>query len=274
MLRCASSFRASSTRLALKRGVATDADGVPVMGAAEGFVEIASDFTMALKTKGYYRRTQFLGASRCAAMREDAERLYGLNRFAASLSVDEEGKQFAKPGVFSTELDASDFDYAPHCLAYTRDVVTTLPGILSEALDGKVSSGLYGTKLAVALPGASYPKHVDNACSRDASGAPADKRWITCIYYLNPNWDHKWGGHLRLYTDEGPLDIAPDGDSLVVFFADRVVHEVLPTTKDDHHQRFALTIWLCADEASSDLCAHDRPGSALREAHFPSSTIT
>ena len=58
------------------------------------------------------------------------------------------------------------------------------------------------------------------------------------------------------------VDVAPTGDRLVCFFADRVVHEVLPANAD----RWALTLWFVGNDAE---CAADRAGAGLRAAHFP-----
>ena len=82
----------------------------------------------------------------------------------------------------------------------------------------------------------------------------------------------KDGGALRIYVDgdrgegvddrgEG-VDVSPIGDRLVCFFADRVVHEVLPAVAD----RWALTLWFVGQDAE---CAADRAGAGLRAAHFP-----
>ncbi|KAJ1445290.1 2OG-Fe(II) oxygenase superfamily-domain-containing protein [Pelagophyceae sp. CCMP2097] len=184
-------------------------------------------------------------------MRRDAARLYAAGRYGASMSVDERGLEFAKDGVFSCELDAADYDDAPHLVAYTREVMLTAPGIITG-----VSRVAYGTKLAVALRGAAYPKHVDNACEVGANGAPADRRWITLIYYLNPEWKPGDGGELRLWRADGTtLDVEPRGNTLVAFKSDVLLHAVLPSRSDE---RYALTIWLVNDgEAASHaaLCA-------------------
>mmetsp|Transcript_18552 Transcript_18552/g.74067 ORF Transcript_18552/g.74067 Transcript_18552/m.74067 type:complete len:147 (+) Transcript_18552:608-1048(+) len=141
---------------------------------------------------------------------------------------------------------------------------------------------------------------------------------------MNPGWRRDDGGALRAWLarcgderdawtpdetsgaepdDDAALgravDVAPLADRLVVFFADRLVHEVLPVTRktigggrddddDDLTHRYALTLWLCADEdapmmspAASEaaaaaaalgpygLCGDGRPGAETRRAHFP-----
>ncbi|XP_072314227.1 prolyl hydroxylase EGLN3 [Eucyclogobius newberryi] len=83
--------------------------------------------------------------------------------------------------------------------------------------------------------GAGYVKHVDNPSN--------DGRCITCIYYLNQNWnsaDH--GGVLRIFPEGKPyeVDIEPLFDRLVLFWSDRRnPHEVLPS----HATRYAVTVW-------------------------------
>ena len=162
-------------------------------------------------------------------------------------------------------------DDAPHVLVYTRDMLLTLPEQLNGFLEAagaaqRVSTSAYGTKLAVTLPSGAYPRHVDNACA-DGSG-PADKRWLTVIFYLQ---DDRWrgGGALRLWVPDGdgpgePVDVEPVGDRLVCFFSDRIVHEVLPT-EDPDALRYAHTLWLVND----GVCDASRPGQATVAAHFP-----
>ncbi|KAJ8613785.1 hypothetical protein CTAYLR_008848 [Chrysophaeum taylorii] len=226
---------------------------------------IGPELRHGLERQGYFVREGLLRDSTWREMRAEAMRLHGL--------------AFEKPGVESCELEAGDFHAAPSLLAYTVDLLATLPAQLDD-----VSTNVYGTKLAVTMPGAAYPKHVDNACTCDATGLPHDLRWITCIYYLN---ESPKGGDLRLWLDDPttsprgrPLDVAPAADTFVAFYADRLVHEVLPTAADDDH-RFALTLWLVSDfragystHSSTRLCATDRPGARTRRAHFAATTTT
>ena len=145
------------------------------------------------------------------------------------------------------------WDDAPHLLAYTRELMTTLPALFNEAFEDaddvvRLSAAAYGSKLAVALGGgSSYPKHVDNACT--LSGGPpttaaereaVDARQLTVIYYLNPSHQPGDGGQLRLWAagppdchDGSPADaggvetmIEPVADTLVAFWSDCTVHDV------------------------------------------------
>lgn len=83
--------------------------------------------------------------------------------------------------------------------------------------------------------GTGYVRHVDNP--------NGDGRCVTCIYYLNKDWDAKeHGGLLRIFP-EGTAqfaDIEPKFDRLLLFWSDRRnPHEVQPA----YATRYAITVW-------------------------------
>ncbi|XP_055992940.1 prolyl hydroxylase EGLN2 [Sorex fumeus] len=83
--------------------------------------------------------------------------------------------------------------------------------------------------------GLGYVRHVDNP--------HGDGRCITCIYYLNQNWDVKvHGGLLQIFPEGRPVvaNIEPLFDRLLVFWSDRRnPHEVKPA----YATRYAITVW-------------------------------
>lgn len=83
--------------------------------------------------------------------------------------------------------------------------------------------------------GAGYVRHVDNP--------NGDGRCITCIYYLNKNWDvKKQGGLLQIYPEGKNVvaNIEPMFDRLLIFWSDRRnPHEVKPA----YATRYAITVW-------------------------------
>lgn len=83
--------------------------------------------------------------------------------------------------------------------------------------------------------GAGYVRHVDNP--------NGDGRCITCIYYLNKNWDVKRkGGLLQIYPEGKNVvaNIEPLFDRLLIFWSDRRnPHEVKPA----YATRYAITVW-------------------------------
>lgn len=89
---------------------------------------------------------------------------------------------------------------------------------------------------AVYPPGAAYRRHLDQFQSDN-------KRQVSCVLYLNNDWQPEDGGQLRLYLDESSepqhVDIQPEGGKLVAFLSSRFWHEVLPATRE----RVSLTGW-------------------------------
>jgi SM-20-related protein len=113
---------------------------------------------------------------------------------------------------------------------------------LRAALNREAYLGLDRMEVQVARypgGGAAYDRH------RDAFPAPPGgrpNRRITAIYYANPAWHPEEGGALRLHGDDGPIDVAPLLDRLLVFLSERVEHEVLPARVP----RRAVTAWFRA----------------------------
>ncbi|KAG7327782.1 hypothetical protein KOW79_009388 [Hemibagrus wyckioides] len=83
--------------------------------------------------------------------------------------------------------------------------------------------------------GTGYVRHVDNP--------NGDGRCVTCIYYLNKDWNAKeHGGILRIFPDGKAqfADIEPLFDRLLFFWSDRRnPHEVQPA----YATRYAITVW-------------------------------
>ncbi|XP_062863211.1 egl nine homolog 3 isoform X2 [Trichomycterus rosablanca] len=92
--------------------------------------------------------------------------------------------------------------------------------------------------------GAGYVKHVDNP--------NADGRCVTCIYYLNKNWNAKeHGGILRIFPEGKSYvaDIEPLFDRLLLFWSDRRnPHEVQPSFAT----RYAVTVWYFDSEERAE----------------------
>ncbi|XP_031583405.2 egl nine homolog 3 isoform X1 [Oreochromis aureus] len=92
--------------------------------------------------------------------------------------------------------------------------------------------------------GAGYVKHVDNP--------NCDGRCITCIYYLNKNWNAKeHGGILRIFPEGKSYvaDIKPLFDRLLFFWSDRRnPHEVQPS----YTTRYAITVWYFDSEERAE----------------------
>lgn len=79
-----------------------------------------------------------------------------------------------------------------------------------------------------------YKRHSDQK-SKD------NKRFFSCVYYLNPDWKTDDGGQLVAYTpsDQELFRLNPTGGTLVVFRSD-IEHEVLPARKP----RWSIAGWM------------------------------
>lgn len=130
---------------------------------------------------------------------------------------------------------------------------------LRHAINGELFLGLfdYEAFFAVYPPGRFYKKHLDRfrgntnrfaqdvaAQSNTAAGEialPGGQRTVTCVLYLNDDWQASDGGALRLYLDAagaGPwIDVLPCAGTLAVFITEGRWHEVLPANRE----RMSLT---------------------------------
>jgi hypothetical protein len=88
-------------------------------------------------------------------------------------------------------------------------------------------------------------------------------RQLTCLFYLNKDWEPEDGGQLRVFTPTGAFiegggnlfnfwgcngyDIEPLFGRLVIFRSEIVEHAVLPC----HRERMALTLWITGSGPSS-----------------------
>lgn len=109
---------------------------------------------------------------------------------------------------------------------------------LRVAINQQTFMGLFEWEghLALYHRGAFYKRHVDVFRTNQ-------ERKVTFIYYLNPDWVEGDGGELRVYANEQSVDeyfdVQPRGGTLVLFFSERVPHEVLESRAD----RATLTGW-------------------------------
>lgn len=81
--------------------------------------------------------------------------------------------------------------------------------------------------------GAFYKRHLDQFRGDD-------HRKLSVICYLNNGWTIHDGGQLRMFLDDGPLEVLPTAGRLVCFRSDQIEHEVLPAARE----RLSLTGWI------------------------------
>ena len=112
---------------------------------------------------------------------------------------------------------------------------------LREELNRLCFLGLVRTECHAASygDGAFYRAHLDTFVGRPS-------RFISFVYFLNPDWNPDDGGCLRIHGED-PEDIAPILDRMVLFRSRDVLHEVLPV----HRDRYTLTGWMSVRESRS-----------------------
>lgn len=227
--------------------------------AAPGIIE-------GLKTQGYAIVDNFLQLpSLRRSLRAEAEGYYetGAMELGTSTRFDPitQGMiTYNKHNVFSMQLMGGDSYYqGPRLHEYTVAMTKALVPLLAAAFpEANLSPSLVSNKLAVCIgDGSAYDKHYDN------SGLD-DTRKVTVLYYMN-EWREELGGCFRIYQHADTLDVAPQGDRVLVFWSDRLVHSVQPSFaprgREDH--RYALTLWLTSKHPS-DITRDD----AEVERHF------
>jgi hypoxia-inducible factor (prolyl hydroxylase) len=101
--------------------------------------------------------------------------------------------------------------------------------------------------------GARFARHIDNTAT--------DGRHLTVLCYLNPTWDYPAnGGALRIFPADGvspPVDVAPMGGRVAMFYSHLVPHEVLAC----HAPRHAVTVWYYdAHEHAEAMASAKMPG--------------
>lgn len=218
---------------------------------------------LSLEKNGYWTNysnasnVDILPMSVIQKLRQQSIRLRDQGRFEQSWSErTENGKtiKFDKEGVFACEPDGADYESAPDMLLYMSTLISALPPLLNQVYPSEsnlpldLSNQAFNAKLAVTSPGGStYPLHIDNTLG--VSNSPNDDtRKLTCILYLNPEYQERDGGELRLLLlDHQCLDLTPRGGRMVVFWSDEIPHEVLPCKPDStssDFDRYALTIWI------------------------------
>lgn len=252
---------------------------------------IAPQIASSLESRGFWTNgdsedeTLLLEAEEIRAMRDQSISLRSDGRFEQSWSekIDNQGTRtrFDKEGVFACEPDGQDYYAAPDILLYMSTIISTLPPLLNEHINADdnnenatplmLSNLAFNAKLAVTSPGGStYPLHVDN--SLGVTGSPQDdSRKLTCIVYLNPDYEPGDGGELRLLLlDKECLDLTPHGGRMVIFWSDEIPHEVLackPDSNDERYDRYALTIWLPSNDPRN-IQAQDSKFESLRVGAF------
>ncbi|KAL4237791.1 Egl nine 1 [Mactra antiquata] len=176
----------------------------------------------------------FLGDSKGTDILDEVSDLYDQGALSSGELVNTASPKGAVRGDIITWIEGKEVG--------CTNIAFLISSIDAIMLHCQKSLGHYRIKgrskaMVAAYPGSStgFLRHVDNP-----SG---DGRCVTCIYYLNKNWNSKTDGGLLRIFPEGTNRVAnvePKFDRLLFFWSDRRnPHEVLPACKT----RFAVTVW-------------------------------
>mmetsp|Transcript_91625 Transcript_91625/g.147919 ORF Transcript_91625/g.147919 Transcript_91625/m.147919 type:complete len:296 (+) Transcript_91625:381-1268(+) len=232
---------------------------------------VGAEALAALNSQGYYIKDDFLGQEACEFMRAEAEAFYTAGALKSGKSTrwntkKEEVETYEKKNVLTMQIQGgSSYAKSPRLVEYVVEITKGVSQAINTASTGPMLLTSHQTnKLAVCLgDGSEYTKHYDNA-------GGTDRRKLTVLYYMNPNWAVDQGGMFRAFADsdspECYVDIEPVADRILFFWSDVLVHGVGPSFAESTDQhRYALTVWLVAAEG-----VEIQKDEAAEVAHFAS----
>ena len=218
----------------------------------DGWFTLTDDHASRLSREGYVVVDDALSEERTRALRSEIEGLRAGGLMKPNMVQFKTSRgpiQFTKPSIFEADLhDRTVGSSAPAFASLLDEGAVGMVRALNGALADKLKLGEGRSDRTVKLQcnegsGACFPLHFDNP------GRP-NKRHITALFYLNPDWSPGDGGELQLvpFLRPGVVDVPPRGGRLVLFFSDRILHRTLPAWK----QRFCFTVWLDGHGVNED----------------------
>jgi len=175
----------------------------------------------------------WLGESLLSALRKEALSLHAARAFAPAGI--RRGAAFAVDAlVRSDEVCWLDPGNLTAIQSELSDRLELLRGVLNRTF----FLGLHDfeSHLAIYEEGQHYDRHRDRF-------SDVDRRCVSFVLYLNPNWLSGDGGEVRIYegehSDAIQTEVVPSWGKLLLFMSADTWHEVMPT----HTQRLSLTGW-------------------------------
>ncbi|XP_023141388.1 prolyl hydroxylase EGLN2 [Amphiprion ocellaris] len=210
----------------------------PQAGSGWSAEHIAQQFIVpCMKYYGICVKDNFLGPQLGDRVLEEVEVLNRSGKFRG-------GQLVSQKSIPSRSIRGDQIAWVegkePGCESIAALMAHIDEAVMYSAANGQLGSCVINgrTKAMVACypgNGAGYVRHVDNP--------NGDGRCITCIYYLNKNWDiETQGGLLQIYPEGKNVvaNIEPLFDRLLIFWSDRRnPHEVKPA----YATRYAITVW-------------------------------
>ncbi len=183
-----------------------------------------------LAEHGYAIVDQFLSQSEVNAIINENEFIDHSESFRKAGIGQQHGKQ-VNEAIRGDYIKWIDREVAPPSVRVYLQRLSDLVQYLNQNLFLSLKD--YEVHMTIYPPGSFYKRHLDQF-KKD------DHRKLSVICYLNENWMEEHGGQLRMYLQEGPLDVLPTAGRLVCFRSDQIEHEVLPAAKE----RLSITGWI------------------------------
>ena len=197
-----------------------------------------------LQDLGYFSCNGFYTNDEAQSVRDD---LIALDNLEESIFKEHlfqfAGKRYPKPNIYEIDLHDAKLRSQFAILETIFNVVG--PNLVKTAHAAFPALELDPTSasaIKVQLnKGGSFPCHYDNP-------GPPNTRRLTCIVYLNPEWNDSLGGELELMPFlKKKVTIQPLMNTLVLFRSDLVLHGVSPwkiPTQNQASSRLCFTVWI------------------------------
>lgn len=184
-----------------------------------------------LCTQGYHLIEHFLDPVHCQKLKEIAREMYIQGAFrSAKIGLNLETHN--NKAIRTDEIFWINEEETHPALHAYLDKMNDLMQIINQSLF--LSLQEFETHFAAYQPGTFYQKHVDQFAKQKT-------RKISCVYYLNNEWQNEYGGELKLYDQHNQLiQVVYPKENHFICFNSELPHEVCYT----HQPRYSITGWM------------------------------
>eukprot|EP00049_Salpingoeca_infusionum_P020310 m.363788 g.363788 ORF g.363788 m.363788 type:complete len:316 (-) comp24221_c0_seq1:247-1194(-) len=199
-----------------------------------------------LETLGYTTVEGAWGEEKVTQFRDEMDLLQDKGYFSPNqvqFTTSQGSMVLTKPGIYECDLHSEEPRAHVPALSELFDSMDTLQSHLQlfELSRGGKSTFTFKLQINDGTSGC-FPWHYDNPTR-------PNKRRVTCLVYLNPEWQDGDGGEVVLLPFlQKPVTIPPRGDTTLLFLSDVILHRVLEASKKRH----CFTLWLDSDTTNSD----------------------
>ncbi|STX27822.1 SM-20-like protein [Legionella beliardensis] len=188
--------------------------------------------------QGFHISDHFLDEQTALILRNTALELAANHQFQAA-KIGNQAHAAANNTIRSDKIFWLD-EQSPNITPFWQ-VITQIKTLLNQQLYLGLEE--FETHFALYQAGSFYRKHIDQFRSKHT-------RQVSFVYYLNPNWQDNFGGHLTLYNQQNEImiSISPKWNRFICFLS-TLPHEVHKTTKN----RLSITGWMKTKDFSNTI---------------------